>query len=335
MKRAVLIGCGTIHPMHTESIKQLKNAALCAVCDIKAERMQAVCETYGCRGYTDYKEMLAAEKPDVVHICLPHYLHAEVANYALKHGFDVVTEKPMATSLADAESMIRTAKDTGRKLCVIMQNRYNRASRVLKELLINGELGAIKEMRGVVCWHRSAAYYADSDWRGLLTTEGGGVLINQAIHTLDLMLFLKGENPKSLDATIATLAHDIEVEDTAAGVLDFADGCRANFYFTNNAREDFPIEILLTCEKGTAKMTGRELLVTYADGRAPLEVGEESDAPVIKSYWGSSHLKQIADIYNCLESGEELFVTAQQVLETHKVLFAIFKSGREGKRVTL
>ncbi len=335
MIRSVIIGCGAIYPMHAEALKNMEDACIAAVCDISAERLQAACDKYGCKGYTDYKQMLSEEKPDVVHICLPHYLHAPVAEYALQHGCNVVTEKPMAICCADAQKMLATEKESGKRLFVIMQNRYNNASVKLKEVLDSGALGRVKEIRGNVNWHRNMAYYTGSGWRGKLSTEGGGALINQSVHTLDLMLWFMGGKPKTVNAAMATLAHDIEVEDMISGVLDYESGRRISFYFTNNAIENYPVEITLACEKGEAKITGQDLLVTFSDGSAPVSADAEEAGGVIKGYWGNSHQKQIRDIYASMQNGTAPFVTPQDALASHEVMFAIYKSARENVKVEL
>lgn len=335
MFKSVIIGCGAIYPMHAETLKNMEDVQLAAVCDINAERLQAACDRYGCKGYADYKEMLKAEQPDVVHICLPHYLHAPVAEYALTHGCSVVTEKPMAICYEDAAHMLEVEKKSGKRLFVIMQNRYNNASVKLKEVLESGALGAVKEIRGNVNWNRPMPYYTESGWRGKLETEGGGALINQSVHTLDLMLWFMGGKPKTVSAAMATLAHEIEVEDMIAGVLDYAGGERISFHFTNNAIGDYPVEITLACENGTAKITGQELLVNLNDGSAPITADAEDVGGVIKGYWGNSHQKQIRDIYACLKNGNAPYVTPQDALASHEVMFAIYKSAREGVKVTL
>lgn len=130
--KVAIIGCGNIFPMHAQSIKVVENARLIAVCDIKENRAKRKAKQYNCSYYTDYKKMLEEEDVDVVHICLPHFLHAQVAIYAAKLGINIFTEKPMAIKLADAESMIKTAKDSKVTLGVIFQNRYNPGSQFIK-----------------------------------------------------------------------------------------------------------------------------------------------------------------------------------------------------------
>ena len=145
--KTVIAGCGKIFPMHAVPVSRDPHAVLTAVCDVKPERAGAAAERFGCRAYTDFEVMLEQEKPDVVHICTPHYLHAPLACLAMEHGCHVLTEKPMAIALADARRMLDTAAATGRTLGVIFQNRYNAGSQLIRRCLDNGDLGEVRAAR--------------------------------------------------------------------------------------------------------------------------------------------------------------------------------------------
>lgn len=335
--RSVIIGCGAIFPMHAASIQANEYAELSAVCDIRPERAEKRAQECGCRWYTDYKDMIEQEKPDSVHVCLPHYLHAPVSVYALEHGCHVLCEKPMATTVEDAQKMLGAAKRSGKTLDIIFQNRYNPGSKLIKETISDGTLGAVHGARAVVCWNRSEEYYHESGWRGTLEKEGGGVCVNQAIHTLDLMLWFCGKRPAAVKASLDTRTHAIEVEDDASGMITFEDGTRANFWFTNNNCTDSPVEIVLWCENGTAKLVGDKAEIKLNDGRVlTAQNGDEVFRyGEMKNYWGFSHVRQISDYYNHLVHGEPLFVTCKDAFETHKVMCAILTSGRENRSVDL
>ena len=231
--KAVIIGCGAIFPMHAVSVGLTENVELVAVCDIKESLAKEKAEEFNCRAYTDYKEMLEKEKPDTVHICLPHYLHAPVTCYALEHGCDVICEKPMAMDVSEGRMMLECAEKNSKKLSIIFQNRYNDVSVAVKKEMKSGRPGKLICARSCVNWHRTEQYYAESDWRGKLKTEGGGVVVNQAIHTFDLMLWLSGDAPVSVEASTSTRAHEIEVEDSAEGVVRFKNGAMGSFWYTN------------------------------------------------------------------------------------------------------
>ena len=181
--RVGIIGCGSIFPMHSVSVVQQVNAELVAVCDIKEDRAKQRAEEYNCAYYLDYQEMIDKENLDVVHICTPHYLHAPMAVYAAEKGVHILTEKPMAIELADAYAMIEAAENSGVVLGVIFQNRYNPGSKLIKEVLDSGELGRLLSCKLSVTWKRTDEYYSLSDWKGTWELEGGGVVIDQAIHT--------------------------------------------------------------------------------------------------------------------------------------------------------
>lgn len=336
--KAVIIGCGAIFPMHAVSILQTEGVCLAAVCDVKSERAKEKAEEFSCKAYFDYKEMIDIEKPDSVHICLPHYLHAPVSIYALEHGANVICEKPMAMDEEQAAAMLECAKRTNKKLSIIFQNRYNDISVALKEELNTRKTGAVLGARACVNWHRNESYYKDSDWRGALATEGGGVVVNQAIHTLDLMVWLSGQKAVKVDANIATRAHDIEVEDSAEGAVYFKNGALGSFWFINYYPYNKFIEVEIKCENAVLKIENEKAYITY-DGEdtkviTPKEENVEYGKKV-KGYWGSSHSRQIEDFYNSIKTGKEMFVTAQDAFETHKIMCALLRSGRENKTIDI
>jgi len=329
MLKAGIIGCGAIYPIHANAIKTLENAQLVAVCDIDKEKAAAAAEKYGCKAYTDYNEMLA--DVDVVHLCLPHYLHAPVAIDCLKAGKAVLTEKPMAIEYADAEAMVKAADETGSPLHVIFQNRFNDGSRLVKSCLDDGSLGRVISARAFVTWKRGADYYSSSEWKGTWDKEGGGVIINQSIHTLDLMRWLIDGQVKDVQVTMANRTiPEIEVEDTAEGMITFENGVKALFYATNCYGTDAPIQLEIFCENGTAALTASDAVVTFNDGTAKTSSHQKGENGVEgKGYWGNSHKLQIEDFYNSLEKGTEVFIPVVDVLKTQKMICEIYEKGRK------
>ena len=329
MLKAGIIGCGAIFPIHANAIKKLDNAQLVAVCDIDREKAEQAAEKYDCKAYTDYKEMLA--QADVVHLCLPHYLHAPVAIDCLKAGKAVLTEKPMAIEYSDAEAMVKTAEQTGSPLHVIFQNRFNDGSVLVKKLIDDGSLGKVLSARAFVTWKRQADYYTSSNWKGTWDKEGGGVVINQAIHTLDLMRWLVGSEVKDIAVTMANRTiPEIEVEDTAEGMITFESGVKALFYVTNCYASDAVIQLEVLCENGTAMLTAADAVVTFKDGRVENSKHKSDENGIEgKGYWGSSHKLQIEDFYNSLEKGTEVFIPVADVLKTQKMICEIYEKGRK------
>ncbi|MDK2811484.1 MAG: UDP-N-acetyl-2-amino-2-deoxyglucuronate dehydrogenase [Petroclostridium sp.] len=338
MLKAGIIGCGNIYGMHAISLNLLDDVKLAAVCDVKEERAKNAAQQYNCTYYTDYKKMIENEGLDVVHICTPHYLHAEMAVYAANKGVNILTEKPMSIKLEDAEAMIKAAKDNNVVLGVIFQNRYNPGSKLIKETLQSGKLGKIISGRALVAWHRPDEYYIKSDWKGTWDKEGGGVVIDQAIHTLDLLRWFVNDEIEYVDANIYNRAHEIiEVEDSAEGVIKYKNGVITGFMAINYYGYDAPVEIELYCENGIAKMTGHQATIKFNDfteisaDRNPNE-GEHLGNG-FKLYWGISHKVQITKFYDALKKGEKIDITGDEAIKTQKMICAIYDSGKSGKRI--
>ena len=336
--KAAVVGCGNIFPMHAVSIVRCPNAELVAVCDVKKDRADAKAAEFGVKAYYDYIEMLEKEDIDVVHICLPHYLHPIVSIECSKRGKHVFTEKPMSINIEDARAMIDTANENNVICHCVFQNRYNAGALLAKELLDNGTLGAVKSAKCYVTWDRSDDYYGKSDWKGTWDKEGGGVIIDQAIHTLDLMRYLINDKIEYVDATIANRGHaHIDVEDTAEGCIAFKNGVLANFHAINYYGYDADVYVELMCENGIAKLEADRALIIMNDGRTfeADRPNEEFGYGNVKSYWGVNHCKQINNFYECLESGEEMFIPVESAYETMEMVCAIYKSGKTKERVYL
>jgi len=335
--KAAIVGCGNIFPMHAVSIKRSENVELVAVCDIKKDRAVDRAEEFDCKYYLDYKEMIDQEELDVVHICTPHYMHAPIAIYAANAGINILTEKPMSIEEKDAAEMIATAEDNDVTLGVIFQNRYNPGSVLIKENLESGNLGKILSGKMSVTWKRTDEYYSNSDWKGTWDKEGGGVVIDQAIHTLDLMRWFVNSEVEYVESSIDNRTHEIiEVEDIAEGVIGFKNGVINCFYTMNYYTYDAPVEIELHCEKGLVKMTGDKGIITFNDGR---EMIADSDPRVSfdygdsKSYWGVSHIKQITNYYQSLATGVKPDITGKEAFKTQQMICAIYQSGKKEKRI--
>lgn len=332
-----IVGCGNIFPMHAVSVSRLDNAELVAVCDIKGDRVKAKAEEFNAEYYTDYKEMIDKAGLDIVHICTPHYMHKPISIYASNAGKHVLTEKPMAIKLEDAEAMIKAAKDNDVTLGVIFQNRYNPGSILIKDILESGELGKILSGKLAVTWDRSDEYYTKSDWKGTWDKEGGGVVIDQAIHTMDLMRWFIDDEIEYVEANIGNRAHEIiEVEDSAEGVIKYKNGTVTGFYTINYYTYNAPVEIELHCENGLVKMVSDNASVKFNDGRefiAGPNPDESFNYGNVKSYWGVSHCKQINNFYESLAKGIKPDITGDDAVKTQKMICAIYDSGKSGKKI--
>lgn len=335
--RVGIIGCGNIFPMHAYPASKRDEVELVAVCDHKEERAKEKAIEFDCKFYMDYKKMIDEEDLDVVHICTPHYLHAPMTLYAAKAGVNVLTEKPMSIKLADAKAMLDVARENNILLGVIFQNRYNPGAMLIKETLVSGQLGKIITSKLSVTWNRSDEYYSKSDWKGTWDLEGGGVIIDQAIHTMDLMRWFIDSEIEYVDAHISNRAHEIiQVEDSAEGVIKYKNGVVSSFHAINYYGYDAPVEIELHCENGLVKMEADKAMIRFTDGRqliADKSPHESFDYGNVKSYWGVSHVKQINNYYDALEKGIQPEITAADAYKTQKLICAIYDSGKEHKRI--
>ena len=329
MFRIGIVGCGGISQVHAWAISQLSDCCLAAVCDIEIEKAQRLREQYSVPGtmvFESYEEMLVKGKPDVVHICTPHYLHVPMAISALKKGIAVFMEKPVAISTEQWEELLTSVRESSARIGFCFQNRYNVTTGKLDEIVAGGELGKVLGGRAFVTWRRDRDYYDGNPWKGRWETEGGGALINQSIHTLDLLLRYLGK-PSRVEASLHNhhTADCIEVEDTVEAWMEFEGGRRACFYASNGYAADAPILLELQCEKGSITLLDRTVLVNR-DGRTEA-ISCEEHAGIGKNYWGGGHLVCIRDFYRCLESGERFQNDLEGVRNTVQTTLEIYRKG--------
>lgn len=331
--KTAIIGCGNIYRVHADVISKIEVADLVVVVDIKENRAKEAARLYGCNYYKDYKELLNTDI-DVVHICTPHFLHSSMAIKLMEAGIDVLVEKPLALNVKQGLEILKTTKNTGQRLGVVFQNRFNENSLRVKKILEDGSLGRIIGIKGIVTWFRDKDYYLQDKWRGRYETEGGGVLINQAIHTLDLLQWFAGE-VKAVKGSVDTRVLDeiIEVEDTAEATLYFANGAIGLFYSTNCFTSNSPVEIEIHCEGGMLKLTGGELKITAS--KNDLGFSEEKDVQY-KSYWGSGHQKLIEGFYrDLIDNTDKNTINGEEGIETLRLIEGINYSSENSEKYFL
>lgn len=327
--QVAVIGCGSIHTCHVAAIQQDPQSALRAIAECDIEKGKTLAQSYGCDFYADYHEMLRDPHIDIVHVCLPHHLHQEAILAALAAGKHVFTEKPVALNAGEVSVIKRAAAEAGTLLGVCYQNRLNPSSQRIKALLSSGELGRMLSIKAVLTWSRSGAYYTQSPWRGRYTTEGGSLLINQAIHTLDLMQWF-GEGVRAVKGVVdSTFLSDItENEDTAMASLQLVNGARGLFYATNCHSTDSPLLLEIHCEKGLLQLHHNALWLIEGENRTQL-VSDEKSAGTTKSYWGDSHRQAILNFYHSVRHPENKNYTSLEEAEISlNMVGAIYRSSQ-------
>ncbi len=319
MKIAV-IGLGVIGRVHLEALAEMERSVV-AVCDVDESKFA---EYPHATPYVDYKKMIDEIRPDVVHICTPHYLHAEMVVYALNKGVNVLCEKPLCISRDEIDQILAAEKSSSAQLGVVMQNRYNAANIYVKEWL--GQEKATGGY-GTMVWKRDETYYAQAAWRGTKAMEGGGVLINQALHTLDLMQYFCGE-PDQVVASVnnLTLKHAIEVEDTASAL--FTGKANFAFFATNGSKEDFMPEIVLYTKDGSIRIMG-----DYVLHNSELKYFNSYNKVYGKDCYGTGHDRLFAHFYNCVEKGEKFPIDGEEGSKVVKMILAAYESN--GNRIDI
>jgi predicted dehydrogenase len=328
-----IVGCGAIAKVHADSVAKAAKHKLVAFADIIKDRAEEFAHRYDGTAYASYEEMLKKEKIDVLHICTPHYLHVPMAVEALEQGVHVFMEKPPVITLEQLEQLESVKTDKYLGFC--FQNRYNPSIIQVKRMLEAGEAGAIYGARGIVTWNRSSSYYTQSSWRGKLGTEGGGALINQSIHTMDLIAYFLGA-PQSVEAVMANhhLKGMIEVEDMMEAFIRFERERKACFYATTAYVDDVPPIIEISCENRTIRI--EDLAVTYYHRDSRVEkLSIDKKEGLGKGYWGSGHRDCIEDFYRSIENNIPFALDLSNMKATILLMLGMYESAKTGKEIVL
>lgn len=319
MKVAV-IGIGAIADMHIPSLLGI-GQEIVALCDIEPSRAEKAIDEYklDARVYTDYKDMIDKEELDCVHICTPHYLHCEMICYALERNVNAFCEKPVAISFEELDAIETALKKSKAKLGVCQQNRFRASFKYVKEFFKDREITCAS---GTLCWQRDAAYYQSGQWRGKKATEGGGVVINQALHTLDLLQWFCGM-PTSVIGHVSndTLKGIIDVEENAFGIYKLPSGGRFILSATNAATTTFPVTIMLQSGTDVAIIIDDNILING-------ELVTKKDDVVLpgKAVWGVGHLIIMKEFYESLSSGKPFALDFDEARKVIILLLSLYSS---------
>src|SRR5215211_1326671 len=349
-----ILGCGVIGPHHARAIAGLESAELVAVADVVPELAEELAGEYGCLAFPSLGEMLSGVELDAVCVCTPSGMHAEGAIEALKAGKDVVIEKPVDVTLEAADRLLEVQRATGKKVAVVSQHRFDAATRAVHEAVDTGEFGRLTSGSAEVRWWRSQSYYDSGNWRGTWELDGGGVLINQAIHSIDLLQWLMGPVDE-VTAYTGLLAHErIEVEDTAVAILKFEGGALGTIVATTAAYPGLSARIAVHGEMGSAIIDNDELRYFHATGEeqeGDAYGGGENQAEQVMERYGEvesgagagadpgrlsmAHREQIQDFIEAVREGREPLVNLQEGRKPLAVIQGIYESARTGGLVRI
>src|SRR5713226_681437 len=266
--RAGLIGAGNISETHARALRAIPGAEVVAVYGANAQKVDRLCREHGGAAYHDFRAFLAHRPMEMVVIGSPSGVHAEQGIAAARQGLHVLTEKPIDTSVERSDALISACEQAGVKLGVIFQDRFKPDLRRLKQLIAEGLIGKPLLVDARVKWYRPPEYYSESRWRGTRALDGGGALINQGVHTVDLLLWLMGDVTRVQSKAIAAL-HGIEVEDTLVATLEFSNGAVGTLEATTSVYPGYPRRLELTGSEGTIIVEDDRIVA--ADLRHPLE----------------------------------------------------------------
>ncbi|GAE91879.1 dehydrogenase [Gracilibacillus boraciitolerans JCM 21714] len=305
--KIAVIGLGDISKIHLAAIKQNPNVQLVAVCDRNIDDKEPVNQSC----YTDYHQMLEEVEMDCVHICLPHHLHFPATKAAVEKGIHVFLEKPLAHDLADSRAIVRLEEENLHvKICVSLQNRLNDTVAELAKIISSGRYGKVTGLKGMVAWHRPKSYYETKPWRASMKTAGGGVMINQSIHTLDLIQYFGGEIDTIRGSVDRLLNYGYDVEDTATARIQFKNGATGLFFATVANAQNSSVEFQVILE--SAELTIKDSILTMTNNEGEkVKLVEDEKLPGSKFYYGASHMKLIHHFYDQIKQDGNDYIHAK------------------------
>jgi len=333
-----IVGCGRIAPRHATSLLENPRAKLIAVADIIKNRALHFSRTYSAKPYFDYHDLLADPEIDIVNICTPSGLHASMAMEAFRAGKHVIVEKPMAMNPDDADRMINAARDADRKLCVVLQNRYNPPMQDLHRVLRSGKIGRVLLANVTVRWYRPQEYYEDG-WHGTKAMDGGA-LMNQSIHHIDALQWLMNEPVDTVFAYTGTLAHQMEAEDVGVVVMRFASGALASVEgSTITFPQNLEASLAFFGERGSLKVGGTALnrkIFWKIEGELEHEkemlTHDEIDPP---SVYGTSHTYVIEDMIDAVISDRDPVTNGHEGRKSLVLVAAMYESAKVGHPISV
>lgn len=341
MWRSAVVGTGVVGEWHVRTVAALPNSQLAAVCDVDAARSRTVLEKHGLGhlpAYTDLHAMLRKEKLDVVHICTPSGAHMGPAIAAMEAGANVVMEKPLEIRLDRIDKMIDVATQRGVRLAGIFQNRWNDANRAIKAAMEEGRFGRLAWAGCFTPWYRPDKYYDEGGWRGTWKLDGGGAIMNQSVHAIDLLQWVVGP-VKSVSAYGASRIHArIEVEDTLSCSLQFENGAFGTIVGTTAMYPGSPARLELGGENGTAVSENGLKVFKFRDERpSDKEALEGSAAKKPATTGGGSsntdvaldlHGRNMHAILTAWEEGRDAETSGPEARKAVAIILAMYESVR-------
>ncbi len=328
-----VIGCGAIGPWHAEAVGYVEDAKLLGVCDLVPERAHAVADKFGGKVYTDYEKMLEEnDEIQAVSVCVPSGLHAPVAIAAAQAGRHILSEKPMDITLSAIDAMIATAAEYNVKLAGVFQNRTHASSKKVREAIKSGKLGKLVLGDCYQKYFRSHEYYASGSWRATWELDGGGCLMNQGVHGIDLLLWMMG-NVKRVSAHCRTLVRNIYVEDTAVAALEFENRALGTIEGTTSVTPGYGMKLEISGNDGTIVWENGAIIAWDIPGEQGAEVEAESGgkgtaADPTAGLAIGGHVAHIRDLCGAIRENREPEIPGSEARKAVELIKAIYLSSR-------
>src|SRR5271170_2125745 len=327
-----LIGGGNISETHARAARAIPGVVVSAIYGASLEKIARLSKEYGGTRYDDFNRFLQHRPMEMVIIGSPSGMHAEHGIAAARRGLHVLTEKPIEISTARADVLIAAAEQANVKLGVLFQDRTKAQIRQLKNWIERGVLGKPTFVDARVKWYRPPEYYASSRWRGTQALDGGGALINPGIHTIDLLLWLLGDVSR-VQASTATKLHRIEVEDTAAAILEFASGALGVFHATTAAYPGYPRRVEITGTEGTVILEHDRIIAaslcnaaTVAIEPAPVDENQSSSSAAVSDFRG--HQALIEDFLASIQQNRAPLCDGREARRSIALVESIYLAAR-------
>lgn len=334
-----VVGCGVVADYHIGAIEATPGARLVAVSDVVEARVKEVARQHGAAAYVGHEEMLRSAGIDVVCICTPSGLRIPIATDAAAAGKHLVIEKPIDVTLENADRIIEVARGAGVELMCIFQLRYGQAVRQVREAVQAGKLGTVTLGDAYIKWFRPQEYYDSAAWRGTWAMEGGGALMTQGIHTVDLLRWIMGP-VKRVSARMGSLVHDIEVEDTIVATLEYHSGALGVVEATTACHPGMPARLEFSGNRGTVILEADRITTWELEGEAGQSAGAAGSdvakaASDSKTFGTEGHKAQIAEMVQIVREGGHPVIDGAEGRKSVELILAIYESARTGASVEL
>ena len=337
--RIGILGGGNISDSHLRAAMKIEEIEISGICGSNREKVKKLADKAGVPGFIDEKLFFAECPMDLVAIGSPSGLHAAQGAAAASRGIHVLVEKPIDVTTQKADNLIEACERAGVKLGIFFQDRVSEGAQKLKALVDNNTLGKLSLATAHVKWYRGPEYYGDSKWRGTWKLDGGGAIMNQGIHTLDLLIWMLG-NPRQVFGCARTMLHDIETEDTAVAVIEFESGVLATYEASTAAYPGQPRKIYLTGSQGTASLVHNALTDISLLGDEKKEQGgsnpenpENTSSPLVSDV--SGHRRIMEDFIGAIREDRAPICDGKDARRSVQLVRAIYESSRTGRPVMI